>query len=52
MRLFKVYNMKVNISGGEHKEPSNVGSEWGAPEGAVGETQIKKGGLGEPVRHI
>lgn len=29
----------------EHKEPSNLGSGWDPSAWAVGETQIKKGGL-------
>lgn len=30
---------------GEHKEPSNLGFGWDPSAWAVGETQIKKGGL-------
>jgi hypothetical protein len=49
--------MRVNVCvcvclGGEHKEPSDSDSVWHAPERAVGETPIEKGGLGKPLRHI
>lgn len=39
--------VNVCVSGGEHKEPSNLGSGWDPSAWAVEETQIKKGGLKE-----
>lgn len=37
--------VNVCVSGGEHTEPSNLGSGWDPSAWTVGETQIKKGGL-------